>query len=55
MVDRPPPTHMSRPGPCSGCTTPTNATSLISCTTSCRPEIAVLNLRGRFAYSLLPM
>ena len=30
LVDRPPPTHRSKPGPCSGCSTPTNATSLIS-------------------------
>jgi len=37
--------------------TPTKATSLISCATSRRgePEIAVLNLRGRFEKSLLPM
>ena len=57
LVDRPPPTHRSKPGPCSGCTTPTKAMSLISCATSCRgePEIAVLNLRGRLENSGLPM
>ena len=34
-----------------------SAMSLISCTTSCEgcPEIAVLNLRGRFASSASPM
>ena len=55
LVDSPPPTHTSKPGPCSGCTTPTNETSLTSCATSCCQEIAVLNLRGRFENSGLPM
>src|ERR1044072_1085767 len=48
LVDRPPPTQRSKPGPCSGCSTPTNEMSLTSCATSCCQEIAVLNLRGRF-------
>ncbi|CAM5711090.1 hypothetical protein SFUMM280S_02448 [Streptomyces fumanus] len=54
LVDSPPPTQTSKPGPCSGCRTPTKATSLISCTTSSTgdPEIAVLNLRGG-SYALL--
>jgi hypothetical protein len=30
LVDRPPPTHKSKPGPNSGCTVPTKDTSLIS-------------------------
>ena len=49
LVDSPPPTQTSKPGPCSGWTTPTNETSLISCATSWRgePETADLNLRGR--------
>ena len=56
LVDSPPPTQTSNPGPCSGCTTPTNDTSLISWATSWRgePETADLNLRGRFAYSGSP-
>ncbi|COY03375.1 Uncharacterised protein [Mycobacterium tuberculosis] len=55
LVDSPPPTHRSRPGPCSGWLTPMKATSLISCATSCRPEMAVLYLRGKSAKSGLPM
>ena len=54
LVERPPPTQTSNPGPCSGCTTPTNETSLTSCATSCCHEIAVLNLRGRLENSGLP-
>ena len=34
LVDRPPPTHRSKPGPCSGCTVPTKETSLTSGATS---------------------
>ena len=43
--------------PSSGCSTATNATSLISCTTSWLgwPVIADLNLRGRFASDASPM
>src|SRR5919107_3095134 len=55
LVDSPPPTQTSKPGPCSGCSTPMNDTSFTSCATSCCQEIAVLNLRGRFENSLLPM
>ena len=49
LVDRPPPTQRSKPGPCSGWTVPTNATSLTSGATSWLgwPVSAVLNLRGR--------
>ncbi len=56
-MDRPPPTHRSKPGPCSGCTVPTKETSLISGATSWLgwPVSAVLNLRGRLEKSGLPM
>ncbi len=42
VVDRPPPTHRSKPGPWSGWTTPMNDRSLISWATSWwgLPEIA---------------
>ena len=57
LVDSPPPTHRSNPGPCSGCTTPTNEMSLISWATSWRgePDTADLNLRGRLANAGSPM
>ena len=57
LVDSPPPTHRSKPGPCSGCTVPTKETSLTDGTQSrlgC-PLAEVLNLRGRLEYSGLPM
>ena len=44
FVDSPPPTHRSKPGPCSGCTTPMKEMSLTSCATSCCQEIARLEL-----------
>ena len=55
-MDRPPPTQRSKPGPCSGWTVPTNATSLTSGATSWLgwPVSAVLNLRGRLENSGLP-
>ena len=55
-MDSPPPTQTSKPGPCSGWSTPTKATSLISCATSwCgEPLIAVLNLRGRLENASSP-
>src|SRR5699024_11702072 len=51
LVDRAPPTHRSKPGPCSGCSTPTKETSLISGAPSRLgwPLTDVLNLRGRLA------
>ena len=57
LVDRPPPTHTSKPGPSSGWWTPTNEMSLTSWATSRlgEPEMAVLNLRGRLENSGLPM
>ncbi len=57
LVDNPPPTQTSNPGPNSGWTTPTKEMSLISWATSCRgdPEMAVLNLRGRLENSSDPM
>ena len=57
LVDRPPPTHRSNPGPSSGCVVPTNDTSLTSGATSWLgwPLIDVLNLRGRLAYAGSPM
>ena len=55
FVESPPPTQRSKPGPCSGCTTPMKEMSLTSWATSCCHEIAVLNLRGRFENALLPM
>ena len=57
LVDSPPPTQTSKPGPCWGWTTPTNETSLTSCHTSwCGdPDTAVLNLRGRLENAGFPM
>jgi hypothetical protein len=57
LVERPPPTQTSKPGPRSGCTTPTKETSLASWATSRlgEPEIAVLNFRGRLENSGEPM
>src|SRR3546814_5952253 len=48
LVDSAPPTHRSKPGPCSGCTTPTKETSLISGAPSRLgwPLTEVLNLRS---------
>ena len=57
LVDSPPPTQTSKPGPCSGWTAPMNAMSLVWGTTSwpgC-PLMAVLYLRGRFENALSPM
>ncbi len=56
FVDSPPPTQTSKPGPNSGWTLPTNATSLTSGATSWLgwPVSAVLNLRGRLEYAGLP-
>jgi hypothetical protein len=56
LVESPPPIQTSKPGPCSGCWTPTKDRSLISCATSMdgEPETADLNLRGRFAKSGSP-
>ncbi len=56
LVDSPPPTQTSKPGPCTGCTVPTKAMSLVSGETSWLgwPVRAVLYLRGRFEYSGLP-
>ena len=50
-MDRPPPTQTSKPGPCSGCTTPTKPMSLTSYGRSGSQPIDVLNLRGRFENS----
>ena len=57
LVERPPPTQTSNPGPNSGWTTPTNDTSFASWATSRlgEPEIAVLNFRGRLENSGAPM
>src|SRR6185369_11429539 len=55
LVDRPPPTHRSYPGPCSGCTTPTKAMSFASYGVSGSHEIDDLYLRGRLASSGSPM
>ena len=55
LVDRPPPTQRSKPGPCSGCTTPRNAMSLASYGTSGSQETTDLNLRGRLENALSPM
>ncbi len=51
LVDSPPPTHRSKPGPWTGWTVPTKLTSLTSGAPSSPgwPEAEVLNLRGRFA------
>ena len=56
FVDSPPPTHRSKPGPCSGWVVPTKEMSLTSGATSWLgwPLIEVLNLRGRLAYSGSP-
>ncbi len=57
LVESPPPTHRSKPGPCSGWTVPTNETSFTEGTQSrlgC-PLAEVLYLRGRLEYSGLPM
>ena len=56
LVDRPPPTHRSKPGVPSGPVTPTKEMSLISCAVhwAAHPLIAVLNLRGRLVNSGLP-
>src|SRR6187455_1091629 len=54
LVDRPPPTQTSKPGPCSGCTAPRNETSLDWYGTSGNQEIDDLNLRGRLEYALSP-
>ena len=57
LVDRPPPTQTSKPGPCTGCTVPTKAMSLVSGETSWLgwPVSAVLYLRGRLENSGLPI
>src|SRR5215211_5238935 len=57
FVERPPPTQRSKPGPYSGCSTPTKATSFTSGATSWSgtPVSAVLNLRGRLANCGSPM
>ena len=57
LVDKPPPTQRSKPGPCSGCTVPTKETSLTDGTQSRLgwPLADVLNFRGRLEYAGSPM
>ena len=55
LVDRPPPTQRSKPGPCSGCTTPRNDDVVGLVHDVGQPGIAVLNLRGRLENSAVPM
>jgi len=57
FVESPPPTHRSKPGPSSGCTTPTREMSLISGSVQreAQPLIEVLYFRGRFENSVVPM
>jgi hypothetical protein len=57
LVERPPPTHRSKPASPSSFTTPTKETSSISGSVqwSTHPDLDVFHLRGRLLNSGLPM
>src|SRR6266542_3703339 len=55
LVESPPPTQRSNPGPCTGCSTPRNEMSFTWYGVSTSQETDDLNLRGRFEYRGSPM